>query len=346
MVRKGFLMSGRPDGFITGGKPHERIRKTKPVADDESARNGWRDSVSAGAGRQNSEAQSMETVRIPIRWNEKAEAQTGQLGGGRGAQTARAEQPALTRTERLMRWAGTKYGARWCKQREKKMGTQSQTYAVSTGVGKGVKQAIISAGVLVAGFGVVRGLAPGILWPEDQDAEIAGRINEAITAIVGAVTALSFLVGVIKNVWKNWGLVKTGVTATKLGILLCAGLLAFGTAGCVTHGMSQNMVDAQVQVVEEALARCVDKIYTQDAAIDAIQGELAELAGDKADNENAFAGADVESQADFERAIEFKERELEAAQHWRDQLQQQKVTIQNTLRDLNALSDVRNETGV
>ena len=119
--------------------------------------------------------------------------------------------PGLTRKQQFIRFASSIAG-RVLAKRMTKAADAEKKIAVTTATGKGVKQAVVSTGVLVAVLGAVRGFAPDYLWDPEMDAEMVNRLSDALDAIVGAVAAVSFLWGVASNIWKHRAMVKNGVS--------------------------------------------------------------------------------------------------------------------------------------
>lgn len=189
--------------------------------------------------------------------------------------------PKLKMKERLARWVGTKAGRALARRAEdSKVSEQNgeQKLAISTTAGKGVKQAIISVATLVAVLGLCRGFMPNLLWPPEQDAEMAAKLNEALASIAGAVGAVAFLVGVIKNLLKNRGLAKNGVSVTKAAVILLALGLASGCAITTPKGVySLALTGDQVGFAKDVVAQVgnlYQEIQAQEAAL-----EEAEKAG-------------------------------------------------------------------
>lgn len=184
----------------------------------------------------------------------------------------------LTVKQRLARWAGTKAGRAMARRAEdSKVSEQNgeQKLAIATTAGKGVKQAIISVTTLVAVLGLIRGFAPDLLWPPEQDAEMAAKLNEALASIAGAVGAVAFLVGVIKNLFKNRSLAKNGVSVTKVAVVLLAMGLMSGCAfttpeGVWSIGIDTDMLGA-VKDNAQALANTYQEIEAQEAALEEAQ---------------------------------------------------------------------------
>lgn len=223
--------------------------------------------------------------------------------------------PKLTVKQRLARWAGTKAGRAIARRAEdSKVSEQNveQKLAITTTAGKGVKQAIISVATLVAVLGLIRGFAPDLLWPPEQDAEMAAKLNEALASIAGAVGAVAFLVGIVKNIFKNRSLAKNGVSVTKaLVVLLALGLMsgcAFTTPeGVWSIGIDADMLGA-VKDNAQALANTYQEIEAQEAAL-----EQAQLDG-KADRVASIMEkiAALKQKAENKEAV--VEDEIEAAQ--------------------------------
>jgi len=341
-------MSGRPDDFGPGGKPRGRssVRPVRPEqagtgsgeADEETV--GERERVAARATEANAEHEGKE-VRATA---------TGVIGDGEGNEVAVDTAPPSK-----LDWVRLDYRlhkfilsmVRKHSKEEKAMGTVTpvEPPAVfdSAKMARKGNRAGIAGGVAMTVYFIVLGILDQVFkaWPQlanvitpDWQFYLANLVSAAVAALAAK------LMTQIKNRLDHWNLPKAPTA-----LLLCGALTLFGASGCATTNVgpntSQNLVDAQIEFTEEDIAGCVEAIQKQEAALDVIETELLDLEGDRAENENAFAGEDKATQKDFVKQIKKKEKERAGAQQWLNWLKEREATLQNKLRDLRALSAVR-----
>ena len=137
---------------------------------------------------------------------------------------------------------------------------------------KGILQGIIGGGGFLAVVAIIRALKPDLIWPADQDAEVTTKINEAIQSLAVAATSIGFVIGAVKNVWKNREKIEGGIVVKKVvPLLLCLSLL--GLSGCAITGPNgawQLSLNAeQIGFVKDLAV----EIYNIEQRIDEAQAE-------------------------------------------------------------------------
>lgn len=88
-------------------------------------------------------------------------------------------------------------------------------FALSTLAGKAGVQLVVGAGAFGLVVAAIRVIKPDLVWDPAMDAMMLEDLNKALQHIGAMIPLILAAWGIFKNIWKNWHLVKNGVTLTK-----------------------------------------------------------------------------------------------------------------------------------